>query len=269
MRITKLIPTSRIARAAISLAVLASLVAISVIVAGATSGTQGGTSQMDVEEHAAMYGVSLEVAAQHLALHKVAGALEEQLALHEGSVFAGLWVQHEPEFAVIAKFTSDNGDNIVRPYVEGTDLDGLVQTGTAAYAMTDLEQAQSDAKAAGVSAEVETESNINVFENRVELYVLDKPGFEGDLTDREITLPEEVQVFQVPGFSTKETDIYGGLNVTGSNGGCTSGYSVTDNAGTDGITTAGHCGEGSDDNFEYSGDDLNPQYRRVGRWCRY
>ena len=49
-------------------------------------------------------------------------------------------------------------------------------------------------------------------------------------------------------------NVYGGLTVEGSESPCTSGFSVTDNAGTDGITTAHHCG---DDYLPYNGDDFD------------
>ena len=252
----KLIPTSRVARVAISLAVLASLVAISIIVAGATSGTPEDAADLVAQAHAEMHGVTVEQATEHLALQKTAGLLEEQLVLYESDTFAGIWIQHGPEFTVVAKFTSDDGESIIRPHIEGGDLNGLVRVGTAANTMAALQQAQAAAKTTGESVDTETESDINVFENRVELYVLDKSGFEDNLTERGTTLPAAVLVLQVPKFSTKETNVYGGLNVTGSASPypCTSGFSVTDNAGTDGITTAHHCGDAY---FRYNGDDFN------------
>jgi len=45
--------------------------------------------------------------------------------------------------------------------------------------MIALQQAQSTAKATGDTVDSEVETNINVFENKVELYVLDKSDFEG------------------------------------------------------------------------------------------
>ena len=45
--------------------------------------------------------------------------------------------------------------------------------------MIALQQAQSTAKATGDTVDSEVETNINVFENRVELYVLDKSDIEG------------------------------------------------------------------------------------------
>ena len=46
------------------------------------------------------------------------------------------------------------------------------------------------------------------------------------------------------------------MSITGAGGNCTSGYSVTDNAGTDGLSTAKHCSD-NDDYFEYYGDTFD------------
>ena len=58
----KLIPTSRVARVAISLAVLASLVTISVIVAGATGGSAENPLARDAQDYAVQFGTTVDEA---------------------------------------------------------------------------------------------------------------------------------------------------------------------------------------------------------------
>lgn len=181
------------------------------------------------------------------------GDLEEQLVSNESDTFAGLWIQHEPEYKVVVNFT-ENGDSTIISYVNGSDLKDMVEVRAASNTLVALQQARTTAKANGNSVNTKTESDINVFENKVELFVLDKANFESRLAEEGIVLPDAVRTIEVPKFSKTEANIYGGLNVKGSNGPCTSGFSVTDGAGTDGITTAHHCGDGY---LRYNGDDLN------------
>ena len=68
-----------------------------------------------------------------------------------------------------------------------------------------------------------------------------------------MTLPSAVQVLQISKFSEDEADVHAGMSITGADGNCTSGYSVTDNAGTDGLSTSKHCSD-NDDYFEYNED---------------
>ena len=248
MRITKLLPTSRVARVAISLAVLASLVTISVIVAGATGGSAENPLARDAQDYAVQFGTTVDEAERRLNLQEAIGKLDHKLTTGESDTFAGLWIQHEPDFKVIVKFT-EGGESTLRRYISGGDLEDLVEVGTAANTMASLRQAQTDAKSASDSIEVLTESGINVFENRAELYILDKDSFNSLLESEGLELPQNVSVKQVDEFSSQATSIYGGLEVSTSTGDCTTGFSVTDEVGTVGITTAEHCG----DDVEYEG----------------
>ena len=250
MRITKLLPTSRAARVTISLAVLASLVAISVIVAGATGGTTEDPLTRDAQAYASRYGTTVDEALRRLNLQDAVGDLEHQLVSNESASFAGLWIEHDPGFKVMVKFT-ENGDSIISPYVNGGDLETLVEVGTAGNTLASLEQAQAVTKTVGTSLGIETESDINIFENEVMLHVLDKASFDSKMDEQGITLPSMVSVIQVPEFSRTEADIYGGLHLSP----CTAGFSVKNNIGDKGITTAAHCGE----DVQYNGDDLEHQ----------
>ena len=83
---------------------------------------------------------------------------------------------------------------------------------------------------------IDNDSIVDIRNNQVEFYVLDKAGLNSELNSRGVSLAPEVSVVQVESLSKPTTEIYGGLAPTT----CTAGFSVTD--GTDeGVTTAGHC----------------------------
>ena len=252
MRITRLLPTSRVARATISLAVLASLVAISVIVSGATGNSSGDDPlTRDAQAYADRHNTTLDEAIIRLNLQEVVGDLEYQLASNEGATFAGIWIQHSPEYKIVVKFT-ENGDATMRRYVEDGELEGLIEVGRATNTLASLEEAQTNAKTLGATVNVKTESDIDIFNNKVTLHVLDKTDFVDKVEEDGLTIPSTVRVVEVPEFSRTEADIYGGLSLSI----CTSGFAVSSNVGDVGdlgITTAAHC-EGD---LQYNGSDLD------------
>lgn len=254
MKLRRIFPSSKIARTAVSLAVLASLVAISVIVTGATGGATEDPMDRDAQAYATRYGTTLKEATRRLNLQDTVGDLEEQLVSNESDTFAGLWIQHEPEYKVVVNFT-ENGDSTISSYVNASDLKDLVEVRAASNTLVALQQARTTAKTTGNSVNTKTESDINVFENKVELFVLDKANFESRLTEEGIALPDVVQTIEVPRFSKTEANIYGGLHLTP----CTAGFSVKNNIGDKGITTAEHCGETAQYNILYNGDALDYQ----------
>lgn len=241
MKLSRILPSSRIARAAVSLAVLASLVAISVIVTGATGGApqpseEENPLEADAQSYAADFGTTVEEAMRRLSLQNEIGKLDEQLTTNEGQTFAGLWIKHEPEFAVIVKFT-ENGADTIQPYVIGGDLVDLVEVGTAPNTLTFLENAQAAVAETVKSVGVRFNSRVNVPENEVEVLTLDKVDLKSKLNNAGKALPSDVEIIEVSKLAKPAANIYGGLGINA----CTSGFAVEDSSGTKGITTASHC----------------------------
>ncbi|MDO9333669.1 MAG: hypothetical protein Q7T57_04005 [Dehalococcoidales bacterium] len=79
-------------------------------------------------------------------------------------------------------------------------------------------------------------SEIDVYTNRVKIYVKDRARFDDAIVDGKLRVPACVDVVTVESLGTLDTDIYGGLALTT----CTSGYAVKTAGGTKGITTSGH-----------------------------
>ncbi|MYC34370.1 MAG: hypothetical protein F4X64_14495 [Chloroflexi bacterium] len=133
---------------------------------GATS-DPGEEVTEDDRSYAADYGVSVAEAQRRLKLQDDAGDLSASLAADEAATFGGLWVQHEPDFRVVARFTED-GEATVRPHIEDGPLADIVEARTATVALSTLETDQRTAMNAVSGLDTRSESGINVFENRVE-----------------------------------------------------------------------------------------------------
>ncbi len=168
---------------------------------GGTGETESGGSlqtdedawEQDARMYAKQFGVDLQEALTRLHLQEPAGKLGAALRANESETFAGLWIQHEPEYRVIVMFTA-NGEDTIRPYIEGEPLEDIVEVREAEATMTELEQSQM--KAAGILNELgfRAASGINVFENRVELYVSEPSQLDAALKEKGMTLPAHVQI---------------------------------------------------------------------------
>lgn len=191
----------------------------------------------DATWYASKYSIDLEEALYRFGLFDLAGELDAELIADEASTFAGLWLQHTPEFRIIVQFTN-GGEETIRPYIENGPLANLVEVRTASVPLAELKSTQSGLLRTLDALNIPVESGINVFDNRVELHVTDPTQLNVVLEGANIQLPPHVRVITIARLSTPTTDIYAGLGLST----CTSGFSVKKNStGTNGITTAGHC----------------------------
>ena len=193
--------------------------------------------------YASDYEVSVKEASRRLELpENEIGTLRVKLADNEADTFAGLWIEHDPEFRVVVRFTR-GGFTRVHPYIEGTPLENIVDAKPAKFALEDLVSAQYKASRKLDTQKIRHDSTIDVAKNRVELYVPKPAKLETTLRSNEVSLPNSAVVIGVPGLSRPSARLYGGnwLYLADSTPWCTAGFSVKHRSKGLGITTAGHC----------------------------
>ncbi|MGP8323804.1 MAG: S1 family peptidase [Methanosarcinaceae archaeon] len=207
----------------------------------------------DAQIYASNTGVSIDEALRRFQLQDIAGELDAELSMNETGTFAGLWVEHTPKFRIVVQFTRD-GEETIKPYLkQHTELASIVEVRTANVSLANLRRAQANASYSVSASGIPANSDINVYNNNVELYVVkaDRSRFDNALQRREMRLPDNVRVITVETLAENTADIYGGLSLST----CTSGFSVKKGWWpfiTKGITTAGHC----PNTQSYNGDSL-------------
>lgn len=245
-------------------AMLAAMLLVSVtfiVVANAQGQDSGGKPALDYKDpllydaqiYASNNNVSTEEALRRFQLQDIAGKLDAELSMNETETFAGLWIEHKPKFKIVVQFTR-NGEETIKPYMkQHAELANIVEVRTANVSLANLRRDQADASSSVSVSGIPTNSDINVYNNTVELYVVkaDRSRFDNALQRREIQLPDKVRAITVEALAENTADIYGGLSLDG----CTSGFSVEKGQVpfiTKGITTAGHCGNTQ----SYNGNSL-------------
>lgn len=147
----------------------------------------------DAEVIASDLGISVDEAVRRLSLQDSIGKLNAQLEQEEVDTFAGLWVQHEPEFLVIVAFTRD-GQETIEPYVRDTPLAELIEVRTAEVSLAELQAIQREVTPMVIGLGFSFILGINVQENRVELDITDQAVWEAALQQAGLQLPEHVEV---------------------------------------------------------------------------
>ena len=84
-------------------------------------------ASQEAEGYAAHHGVSLEEAKNRFTLQRLAGELNAVLSDREGRTFAGLWIEHTPQFRVVVQFTRDAQETIAR-HIQNDDLAEVLET---------------------------------------------------------------------------------------------------------------------------------------------
>lgn len=163
----------------------------------------------DAQWYADDQGVSLEEAIRRLKLQEElsSSGLGPALEANEADTFAGLWIQHEPEYRFVVLFTRD-GEEKIRPYIEGEPWADIVEVRNGADAtLTELEAAQAEAGRIVRELDTRADSGINVQENRVELYVTDRTRLDAALREAGLRLPDHVAVIEVERLAEPATGV--------------------------------------------------------------
>ena len=172
----------------------------------------------DAQVYAADFGVELPEAIRRLTLQDPIGKLGATLKSNEADTLGGFWIQHEPEYPVLALFTRD-GEETIAKYVQDGPLVGIIELRTVDATLEELKRSQRDAgsivRGLGFRTLEELKrsqrdagsivrglgfraaSDINVFENRAEIYVHDLSQVEEALEKSGKTLPAHVRIFEM------------------------------------------------------------------------
>ena len=181
---------------AVVLVVIAASVAGTLIILGAK--TDNSVSS-DAESYAEHHGVTVDETTHRFSLQREAGLLDAELSSKEAETFAGLWIEHTPEFRIVVQFTHD-AEETIRPYLH-EDLLDIVEVRTAKESLIDLQRAQSDILSSLRSLGIPVDSAIDVRENRVKVYTADRIRFDDALRDGKLILPDSVDVITVEGLA--------------------------------------------------------------------
>jgi streptogrisin C len=211
----------------------------------------------DAQQYAADFGVTLADAKARLASQKTLDAALDRLERTYPDRYAGGWIEHAPTYRAVARFKdavpAGAGD------VAGSNV---VLRGGAARSYAELAARADEVYAAVADLWGETvATSLDEETGTVEVSLEVPKGLQGR-SDAQLRglVPETARRPDVRlGFSATPVyglqHTYGGDLLSGPDGSCTSGFSVSQN-GTGGVLTAGHC----PNDFDYYPSDGTSSY---------
>jgi hypothetical protein len=193
----------------------------------------------DMTSYAKEQGISVDEAMHRYEIQNSFNNLQQQLIENESETYAGLYVQHQPEFRIVVLFTR-NGENTIKKYVPESLLK-YVEIKTKRYTLETLVENQKSIIASISLLSIWVEVGLKQSENRIDIMVQrkDQANLMEALNQKIIAFPDTANIIQVgeEDIPNPSSNIYGGLVPTEG----TLGFSVKNAAGTKGVTTAGHC----------------------------
>jgi len=160
-------------------------------------------SNPDAEIYAKNAGISLEEANLQFRISDTAGILQADLTANEAETFAGLWIEHSPEFKVVVLFTG-NASKTIKPYLKkeymAKEAVDVLDVRTAKVSLAELETTQEKLLSSLRDLRIRFELELNMMENNIKLGVgeEDQPSFDLAVQNGLLRVPDYVMVETIP-----------------------------------------------------------------------
>lgn len=207
--------------------------------------------RQDARAYAAQFNVGMDEAVRRLKAQEQQGEVVGRLRAANRGRFAGLWVEHQPEFRIVVRL---KGDAPAPPELNAAAANSPTRvafvtgaTATEDEVLAKIKASLPQFKAAfpglgGTDADVRT-GDIVLYVHATGEAATAARGKGAELA-KQVGHPVRVELLAAP---LRDLDVRGGANLTD----CTTGFVVANTAGTRGFVTAGHC----PDTESYSGFD--------------
>ncbi len=163
------------------------------------SETAAADELLEAVIYAEHYEITTDEAMRRFEIQEAFAGLDTELGIKEPETFAGLYIQHEPEFRIVVLFTRE-GEEIMKPYIpEG--MAEYVEVRTAAFSFLELQNAQREVSATLRSLGIPADSGIHVMDNKVEYRITDLSAIDKAISDGSLTVPDCVVFIEVKGLA--------------------------------------------------------------------
>ena len=149
------------------------------------------------ELYAQHIGVTVEESLSRLEIKDALRGLGTKLKNNEPETFAGLYIQHTPEYRFVALFTH-NGEETIKPYIpEG--MDEYVEVRTAEFSYAALQDARHEVQSVFESLGIKSDSCTRIMENRVvfDVVAADRIIIDDAIRDGILIVPDGVDIATV------------------------------------------------------------------------
>jgi len=163
----------------------------------------------DAGSYAQHYGVSVDEALHRFKIQDIAGNLDADLTANEAETFAGLWIEHSPEFKIVVLFTA-NPEQAIQPYLSREymteEAANILDLRTAKVSLAELVQVQAELASSLQALDIYVgSSEVNVYENNILMFI-NEPGkraIDHAVENGFVKIPEYVVIEAIPEWGSE------------------------------------------------------------------
>lgn len=207
--------------------------------------------QEDAAAYAKEFGVAPDEAERRIRLRPQQDEAVERLRAADRGRFAGLWIEHQPQFRIVVRLKGDApAGRELAERAQGSSIPVVFVTGATATEDDVLTKIRTSLGAFKTALPDLAGTDYDVKTGEIVLYVYatgaaaESARGRGTELTRAIGHPVRVEILPAP---LRDQDVRGGAPISG----CTSAFVVVDGSSNRGVVTAGHC----NDTQTYSGYD--------------
>jgi hypothetical protein len=156
----------------------------------------------EIEIYAELDGITVEEELHRLEIQNAFAGLDTRLSIEEPETFAGLYIQSKPEFRIAVLFTRD-GVETIKPYIPD-GMEEFVEVRTVSVSYLELQNAQSEISSSIRSLGISTASDIDIYTNRVKIFVVDLKSVDEAIRNGILSVPEYVDFVKVESLMGEE-----------------------------------------------------------------
>ena len=158
----------------------------------------------DAGGYAKQHGVSVSEAVRRFRMQEIAGRLDADLTANESETFAGLWIEHSPEFKIVVLFT-ENPQQVIEPYLRKDymtkEVGDILDLRTARVSLAELVRVQTELVSALQALDIYVgSSEVNVYENNILMFI-NEPGkraIDQAVDNGLVEIPDYVVIKAIP-----------------------------------------------------------------------
>jgi hypothetical protein len=147
---------------------------------------------IEIAIYSEFYGITLEEAQKRFNITDQFRGVEGLLESKAPDTFAGLWIQHMPNFCMVAAFTV-GGEDVVKQCVS-ENLTQYMEIRTVKYSMKDLWRDRNQVESFLNSNGLLFQSAIYVMENKVGITVTNRTAMDKAVNEGRLEIPDSVKI---------------------------------------------------------------------------
>jgi hypothetical protein len=166
-------------------------------------------SMGDTGSYAENEGISVDGALQRSRMTDIAGRLDADLTANETETFAGLWIEHSPEFKIVVLFT-ENPQQTLQPYLSKDymtkEVADILDVRTARVSLAELVRVQTELLSSLEDLDIHAGSaEVNVFENNILMFLnqANKRAIDQAVENGLVEVPDYVVVKAIPEWGSE------------------------------------------------------------------